>query len=555
MFARLLALLLTAAQAQPAVVPRDRASTTPASASVSGKIIDRETRQPMPRAIVRLSSADGPPDLETTADDDGRYEFANVRPGDYALIAGPGELRATHLNQQFGRDEPFDFTRPPQRGDFALAPGEKRTGADIALTRSLAIEGRVLDPWGEPMANMPIEIVLASGKRYPVLPFFTDDLGEYRAFGLAPGRYHVCALPEASDATANDRMKMVRSCHPSSAGTAEAADVVLTNADVAGADISIERTGTFTISGFVVNSAGDIVEAPNVSAASFDPDDSGAFAVGSGGQFILRGLMPGKYVIKASIDDSTPVLARSGRSVEREAGFATIDVPAADVSGVAVRMTRGRMVTGTIAFEGRAPVPSNRLNLTVQAIEYGPAGTPNRFPTPAVGDALSFELGPLFERPVLIGVSGIPEGWALRSVRFNGDDVRGIPTNFAEVADPSRIEIVLTDRVAEPTIRVTDEQDSPVRSFTPVVFPVDRRQWTDPRVAAPSLPSRDGTLKLNPLLPGEYYVAAIDPADAFLVSTDPARMADLAAVASRFTFAEGDRRTVNIKITSVPARK
>jgi hypothetical protein len=250
-----------------------------------------------------------------------------------------------------------------------------------------------------------------------------------------------------------------------------------------------------------------------------------------------------------------PVSGRRRRPVEREAGYATIDVSGADVSGVAVRLTRGRMVNGAIAFEKRAPIPSNRLNLTVQAVEYGPLGMRDQPPTAVVNDGLNFELGPLFEHPVVIGVSGIPEGWVVRSVRFDGDEVRGIPTNFAESAGLGRLEIVLTDRVAEPTIRVTDEQDSPVGSFTPVVFPVDRRQWTDPRVGAPGPPSRDGTVKLNPLLPGEYYVAAIDPADAFVVARDPARMADLAAVAQRVTLAEGDRRTVNIKITSLPARK
>jgi hypothetical protein len=350
-------------------------------------------------------------------------------------------------------------------------------------------------------------------------------------------------------------MQMVRSCHPSSAGTTEAADVVITNTDVTGADIDIQRKGTFTVSGLVVNSSGEIADAPNVWAISLDPDDSGAYAAGSGGQFTLRGLMPGKYVIKASIDDPMPLSERRRRSVEREAGYATIDVSGADVSGVSVRLTRGRMVNGTMAFEKRAPVPPNRLHLTVQAVEYGPVGIRDQPPTAVVSDALTFELGPLFERPVVIGVTGIPEGWVVRSVRFDGHEVRGVPTNFAEVADRGRLEIVLTDRVAEATIRVADEQDNPVRSFTPVVFPVDRRQWTDPRVGASGVPLRDGTLTLGPLLPGEYYVAALEPADAFVVARDPARMADLAAVAQRVTLAEGDRRTVNVKITSLPARR
>lgn len=46
----------------------------------------------------------------------------------------------------------------PPRANLTLKPGEVRTGVDMALMRALAIEGRVLDPWGEPMAGVKLQL-------------------------------------------------------------------------------------------------------------------------------------------------------------------------------------------------------------------------------------------------------------------------------------------------------------------------------------------------------------------------------------------------------------
>jgi hypothetical protein len=67
-------------------------------------------------------------------------------------------------------------------------------------------------------------------------------------------------------------------------------------------------------------------------------------------------------------------------------------------------------------------------------------------------------------------------------------------------------------------------------------------------------PSAEGVTKLGHVLPGEYFVAALDEADAHLVDTDRTRLAELASVATRVTLAIGDRRTFDLKVTPLPAR-
>ena len=179
------------------------------------------------------------------------------QPGEYGVLAAPGDLRATHLRQAFGRTEPFDPLGSPPRSGIELKAGERRTGVDIALARALAIEGRVLDPWDQPMSAVDVVLTRADGSPYPHPGSKTDDRGDYRAFGLAPGRYRVCAAPGGSADAPSDTARFVRTCHPAAIAAGDAADIVLIASDANGIDIRVQRSGTFTVSGSVTDAAGD----------------------------------------------------------------------------------------------------------------------------------------------------------------------------------------------------------------------------------------------------------------------------------------------------------
>ena len=76
-----------------------------------------------------------------------------------------------------------------------LRDGETRDNVDIALWRAFAVEGRVVDDAGEPIANADVNIspwespsTMSMGR-----PRQTDDRGMFRIFGLRPGQYRICA--------------------------------------------------------------------------------------------------------------------------------------------------------------------------------------------------------------------------------------------------------------------------------------------------------------------------------------------------------------------------
>ena len=76
-----------------------------------------------------------------------------------------------------------------------LQAGEVRSHVDIALARSVAISGRVVDEWGQPVAGVSVGRKHTVPRSGDVPGRVTDDRGIFRVFGLEPGRYSVCTDP------------------------------------------------------------------------------------------------------------------------------------------------------------------------------------------------------------------------------------------------------------------------------------------------------------------------------------------------------------------------
>src|SRR6185369_9519736 len=84
---------------------------------------------------------------------------------------------------------------------ISVRPGQKVTGIVIRMLHGSAIAGVVHDPMGRPASD--VELILlsvqaANGKRRitPILQQgHTNNRGEYRIYGLAPGDYMIRAQP------------------------------------------------------------------------------------------------------------------------------------------------------------------------------------------------------------------------------------------------------------------------------------------------------------------------------------------------------------------------
>lgn len=151
------------------------------NASIQGAIL-RGANDPLSKAIVELRTDDKDAPLlnSVTTEDDGRFLFQNVRPGRYRLT----------VTRQ-------GYTRPPLT--ITVVAGQPASDLRLTMTPAGAIYGQVYDGSGEPLGNIEVQALKATysdGRRIltAVQSVQTNDLGEYRLFWLAPGRYFVSAV-------------------------------------------------------------------------------------------------------------------------------------------------------------------------------------------------------------------------------------------------------------------------------------------------------------------------------------------------------------------------
>ena len=181
--------------------------------SISGQVTNAVTGEPVRRALVYMRRIDMSPGVTNvqvtqsgTTDAAGRFALSGIAPGKYRLSAE----RSGFLTTQYG-------SRGPNKAGtlLTLEPGQKSSDMTMRLTPHGVIAGRVLDEEGEPVSNANVQVLrqqYMQGRKELVRTGggSTNDLGEYRVFGLPPGRYFVSAesAPNAMTSTCGRRV-----CH------------------------------------------------------------------------------------------------------------------------------------------------------------------------------------------------------------------------------------------------------------------------------------------------------------------------------------------------------
>jgi hypothetical protein len=262
-------------------------------------------------------------------------------------------------------------------------------------------------------------------------------------------------------------------------------------------------------------------------------------------------------MVRASLTEPNPDDGPPRRDLE--IGYRSVDLMSRDAAGLTVSLSKPVDVSGRVTFDGGRPPSSRRPGMVVHA---APAVdglsfsiSEGRPPFSPVSEDLSFELKRLYRLPAVIRMTGLPDGWALRSVRYGERDITDVPTEFGTGWPAGRLELIVTNRVAQPAVRVLDEEGRPITSCHVVVIPADPARW---RVALGSIaatPGPGGLMKLGPVQPGEYIVAAIPRDESAILFNDRTRVDALAAIGSRVTLAEGDRRTFDVRLVSLPPKQ
>ena len=522
--------------------------------TITGQVVDGATLKPIAAAVVSIGGAsllgvpttNRPPSVVTSAD--GRFVFTGLAPGSYAVTATKGG----YAEGEPGRRRPG--------GDapaIEIAASRPAINVVVPMWRYSAIAGTVVDEAGDPIVNLQVRALrrLPGTRRY-VSPqvTFTDDRGAYRFGGLLPGDYLVVASPAVEapgrgNGTGTPALTAIRpslyppTFYPAAASPALAQPIALASGEERpGIDIRLALTRAARVSGVVLKD-GAAVAAATVSLVPPDAETTPSSIVGPStttdaeGRFVFAAVVPGRYTLRASGGRGTRGWIRL-----------PLTVTADGADGIVAIMNAALKITARTQFEGTsAPPRLGSTSFTAMPFALEPAdGVID-------GVSLAGSIGPngvvstegFMPGRYRVRVLDAPSGWMLKGAMLNGADVADTPFEFTK--DVPDLVLVYTDRIS----RVTGRVDAGATDASVLLFTSDATVWAD---ASP--PSRrfrqarvsgSGEFTFDSVPPGDYYVIAV-PASRADDWRDPVALDALAAGATRLSVAEGETRTLVLRL-------
>jgi hypothetical protein len=466
--------------------------------AVEGQVFNNASGEPVKKAqlMLRGMGSSSEPPYGALSDAAGRFSIKDIRPGRYVLTAE---------RNGFVRGE-YGAQGQSRRGTvLTLSSGQVMKDVVFRLVPHGVITGRVLDEDGDVIAGVQMQVMkygYVQGRRtlVPASMATTNDLGEYRMPGLAPGKYYVSAsyrpLPVFSQSNAEDNY--APTYYPGTADPAAAAPVqVVPGNQMRGIDITLTKTRTVRVAGRVANPAAG-AGSRNVMVFLM-PRDGGMrgfsnrnSTVVQEGKFEIRGVIPGSYLIAAHwYEDS-----------RRYTASQPVDVGNAGLDGISLTMSPGFEVPGQVRVDGAPDTKFRgaRISLT-PANDMLLAG--------ALGGQVkadgSFVLTGVAPDQYRVQVFGMPDGCYLKSARLGENDMLENGATLTAGAGP--LEIVLSAAGGQVDGVVMGNSQQPAGGATALLIPDERRR-NRPDLFRTTTTDQNGRFSMKGVAPGDYKLYA-----------------------------------------------
>jgi hypothetical protein len=523
--------------------PRDQVAKA-STAIIRGRITAADTGRALRWASVSLSGPGIVRARTVLTDDQGRYEFKDLTAGSFSLSVGkPGFVRLS-----YGQTRSFQSGRP-----LVLLDKQVLENVDFNLPRGGAITGRVYDELGDAAANMTVEAMrsrYADGRRR-LTPSgqsaVTNDLGEFRIYGLQPGEYYVSVtmrFPGGDVETPGSGF--APSYYPGTTNPGEARRIAVDiGQTIANADVQLSPVTLATVSGVIVDAEGRSFSSASLNLLQNGPsyDRGVSFTEANGdGSFKFSGVPPGKYSIDVSPSGTSP--GASGMRL-----FEPITVDGGDVAGLRVGPRPMSGARGRIVLDP-ANAAVNIRDLHISTAPVDPDEFRSFWADAKINPALEFDL-PVLGGLMMLTADSLPAGWTLKDVRLEGTDVTDRGIEFKAGEKVAGIEVELTTRGPKVRGSVRDAKDKPLDDYTVLFFSQRKERWSDRRgrYFAAARPDQAGQFAVNTLPPGDYYAVALEYVDQDQAA-DPDFLDRFTGAATRVSLGEGEVRTVELKITA-----
>lgn len=338
----------------------------------------------------------------------------------------------------------------------------------------------------------------------------------------------------------------------------------------AGVDVQMHPVRAVAVSGTLMDDVGPVA---NFGVRLFTrEDDTGAIAfdvaytsTDARGRFTFPLVPPGTYRVMSQRFVTTAfgpdVVLPTGppRTGDRAGAWATQEIVVGDqdMNEVALHLRPGVEVSGRVEFRGsgRRPSPDVIRQLLVFASPFEPPSRsfPSRPFSRGIDAKNQFDIPHNTPGRYLL-TTNEHAGASLLNVLVDGRSVTERPI----IIGPNGLEnvvIEMTDRPAEVTGTVRTRSGAEDSNAGVVLFPTDRTRWPEVRIGArmfkSARTSKTGTFSLRPVLPGEYFVAAIAD-DATAEFPEPRFLEALAKIATTVKVGVGEKPSVALTVVDAP---
>jgi protocatechuate 3,4-dioxygenase beta subunit len=570
-------------------VPRAGTLQTAGTASLGGRVVqgDAANARPVARTVITIDAGSG--ERVTVTNDEGRFLFEGLAPGRYLLKA----TKSGWVPSYYGSARPG---RPP--GVRIAVESGKRADVEVPIIRGSVLAGRIVDHEGRPMPRQfpwLLEQRMVGDQRmiartrfpYSVGSFerSTNDLGEFRLFGLPPGTYYLAVSPSITPGARVTTDAEVRwALQPPGAARGQAPDPApvagYTRVYFPGTPDPGAATPIVVGPGEVregLEFTADLIPVARLEGTVRRPDGSPAagtrmmldvrvprvslegstrsVAADAGGRFVFTNVAPDNYRISARAASAAPAVLDLWAHTD-------VVVSGADVSGIGLTLAPASVMTGRLAFVPTSVAPPKDLSsvrlqfLGVAALAQVLVGgssfyTQHTATVDADGAFRVVGLPPdrYLATATWTGMRSGDAGWWLTTMRVGGRDLGDSPLVVNPNEDVADVVVEFRDRIGTIEGTLTDATGRPAPEYFVIAFPAERASWTttSKRTVPPVQPATDGRFRVTGLLPGEYYLAVvteIEPDEA----TDPRFLETLVSMALRVTIGEGETRRQNLRI-------
>ncbi len=537
-------------QSAPQNAPTPQPTRPEDLCSIEGQVVNAVTGEPLKKAQIHMNSLGGRGNAAgfgAVSDASGRFVIENLDPGRYNLSAE----RNGFVRQQYG-------ARGPDRpgSTLSLNPGQHTRDLVFHLLPQGVITGHVVDEDGEAVEYAQIRVMryrFIGGRRQMADTGYasTDDLGEYRVFGLAPGKYYLSAtyhqrnmMMDAQDRTPRGAADegYAPTYFPGSNDPAAASVIdVSPGAMLSGLDVALHKARTLRIRGRVVNPLGEglppfvqIRLMPRNSAFAGLASDAMARTQNRTGTFELRDLTPGAYFLMAQWQEEGKF-----RMIRQP-----VDLGNNNEDDLTVPLSAGLELKGQVRVDGTGEV--NLANVSIGLDPVGPM--PMGRAGARVKDDGSFALENVNTDNYTVTVRGLPPACYVKSIRMGDADSLDAGLDLTRGA-AGVLDIVVSPAGGQVEGTVADPKGQLSSGATVVLVPdAPRREQSAFFKTASS--DTAGHFNIQGIAPGEYKLFAWEDVESGAYQ-DPEFLKPFESAGESVTIHEGGRESRQLKL--IPA--